>query len=501
MTPSTERATEELADALNRHDIRRVLIIVSGLEKFGGPSLIAADMACTLRSFGVSVQVAGWAVNADYVRQVPGLEDAVALGSDPRPVRGGAFDLVITHGWMTSSFALLECGIRFRYLVLCSFSAFMDGEAIFGLEGKADALLFAAKRIGEVQEPSLVSCPAPRINYRNAVTRLWFRSEARPAKLNRICIVTNHPCAEVRALLDLLPAVGVEPTLIGRGGTPRLIEPDLIDQFDAVVTIGHTAQKALARGVPVFCYDHFGGPGWITRDNIDAAEADTFSGRWTSQRTAQQLLDEIVGGHPAALEAAPSLRSLARNRYDIEERLSALIGSFRHRDDFRDCGGPEHWNYRRILHFAMRPISARTPFPHGYMLSPQTRQGMAALRIELSGDARLLDVSLTEHNECVFFGALGAQFTGRLRLRLYGHHPASQVEAVSESGEVQTLRLKAALTKSNDKKTFPITVLSGRLALKIREGTKALTLRVTQPDDSPSSLQGNLDFATLSILC
>jgi hypothetical protein len=46
-----------------------------------------------------------------------------------------------------------------------------------------------------------------------------------------------------------------------------------------VVCNGKTVQYALRAGVPVFLYDHFGGPGWLTEENFDTAAHFNFSGR------------------------------------------------------------------------------------------------------------------------------------------------------------------------------------------------------------------------------
>ena len=61
---------------------------------------------------------------------------------------------------------------------------------------------------------------------------------------------------------------------------------------DAVVTIGHTVQKALSRGVPAFCYDHYGGPGYILPGNAEQAADDTFSGRGSSIRGGAEIAED-----------------------------------------------------------------------------------------------------------------------------------------------------------------------------------------------------------------
>jgi hypothetical protein len=475
------QAERELGDLIRRHGIGSALIVVSAMTRFNGPSLIAADLATTLRAMGVQVTLAGWLTHAPYLEEVPGLGGAIALSRDPRPLVGRGFDLVIAHGWRSAGFALLECAVRFRHLVLCSFSSSVDGEAIFGLEGKADALLFAADRARDMQEASLAHCPAPRVIYRNAVPRTWHLGAANPGALAHVGVVTNHLCPEVRELIARLQAAGITTSLVGREGTARLLDPATMDGFDAVVTIGHTVQKALARGVPVFCYDHFGGPGWITSANLDHAEANLFAGLDASRRPAEALLREMVDGHAQAISEAPALRDVARRRYLVEERLAAVLGAFTPRAAMRDFGGPEHWNARRILHYALAPKSGRSIFPRGYMLAPASPAPLRVIEAATPPAAAPVLDAQASVTPLTFLGAQGAIIEGKLRVRLVGQHPAPRLFARDEAGEERDLPFEHSEAVARSHATYPITILSANLAIPLGEATRRLEIRVA-PD-------------------
>lgn len=94
-----------------------------------------------------------------------------------------------------------------------------------------------------------------------------------------ILVVSNHIPKEVRSAIEILRQSNVDVSVIGLSDTSTRVCAETIDSADAVVTIGKTVQYALARACPVFCYDHFGGPGWLTDANFDLAEKYNFSGR------------------------------------------------------------------------------------------------------------------------------------------------------------------------------------------------------------------------------
>lgn len=129
----------------------------------------------------------------------------------------------------------------------------------------------------------------------NPSPKLFSLSERKKATdLNSILFVSNHLPAELAEALDLLRRQGIRVTKIGReSGQKRLEVADLINH-DAVVTIGKTVQQAFRARLPVFCYDRFGGPGWLSVDNLGLAEMTNFSGRCTpSKRSAEELAREI----------------------------------------------------------------------------------------------------------------------------------------------------------------------------------------------------------------
>ena len=142
----------------------------------------------------------------------------------------------------------------------------------------------------------------------------------------RFGIVSNHVPAELAELFDAPPA-GIEFQPIGTGGLkdskPLRVTPGTFAGLDGVITIGKTVQYALLAGVPVYCYDKFGGPGWLGPQNFDASEYHNFSGRGFSRKDTAAIAGELVSG----FDDAASFAAATREADDVGRfRLSEAVG-------------------------------------------------------------------------------------------------------------------------------------------------------------------------------
>lgn len=144
----------------------------------------------------------------------------------------------------------------------------------------------------------------------------------------RIAVISNHLARELIEAVDLLQST-FEFSLIGaqteHGAKPRRITPELLGEFDAVVSIGKTIQYALVAGIPVYCYDHFGGPGWLNETNFDLAAETNFSGRGSNTRSASELASELREGFEGARAEAGEFRKNRLALYSLPERMTELV--------------------------------------------------------------------------------------------------------------------------------------------------------------------------------
>jgi hypothetical protein len=92
-----------------------------------------------------------------------------------------------------------------------------------------------------------------------------------------------------------------------------------------VVTIGKTVPYCLALKIPVYCYDHFGGPGWLHEENLDLASQNNFSGRGFSGKTPQAIALEIAEGYRESLGRLDRHTNLATDTLDLRKNLERLL--------------------------------------------------------------------------------------------------------------------------------------------------------------------------------
>jgi hypothetical protein len=159
-----------------------------------------------------------------------------------------------------------------------------------------------------------------------------FADFVRPpgARLNKVLVVSNHAPVEIREAGGLLESEGIAVTFLGAADGPVRITPDILNGFDAVITIGKTVQYSLSMGIPVYLYDHFGGPGWLSADNLEPVAYDSFSGRGNPRQIpADEIVREIVDGFDGALEFATRERTELAERWRLSRRIDELLADDR----------------------------------------------------------------------------------------------------------------------------------------------------------------------------
>lgn len=140
---------------------------------------------------------------------------------------------------------------------------------------------------------------------------------------DRVAIISNHVPEEVLQFYnnykDIVDIIGIE-------GTQQEVTPSLLDNYDLVITIGKTVQFCFAQGIPVYCYDRFGGPGYITEDNLSLASEYNFSGRgFNCVRTAQELEIDILSNYKKSLANLKFLKNYANQYYNYNKNMDAIM--------------------------------------------------------------------------------------------------------------------------------------------------------------------------------
>lgn len=144
-------------------------------------------------------------------------------------------------------------------------------------------------------------------------------------KLNSVAVVSNHAPSELLEAMQILEKSGYETVVYG-GKNSIDITPDILSKHDVIVSIGKTVQYAMAMGIPVYNYDHFGGNGYIVPETIDIEESVNFSGRnFFTKKSARQIVNEIVSQYCATLSQTNTIKNIAEQRYKLSVRINNVL--------------------------------------------------------------------------------------------------------------------------------------------------------------------------------
>lgn len=162
----------------------------------------------------------------------------------------------------------------------------------------------------------------------NAAPDIFLRERAKVASSPKIILaVSNHPPEELKEAYSLLRLQGHKIVLFGaiEGGTFKRITPKDIQRADVVVSIGKTVQYALLGSTPVFCYDHFGGPGYIRRSNVDLAKKLNFSGRGFGRMTAKQIAQSLINGYHDAQKEVVAIKHKNVHLFTLSSQIETIL--------------------------------------------------------------------------------------------------------------------------------------------------------------------------------
>jgi glycosyltransferase involved in cell wall biosynthesis len=309
---------------------KKALVACSRLVDFAGAEIATLEIATTLADLGFDVVLAALEVGGAIESELNAAGISYVDLSVTR-LSNASFDFV----WLTHYVVVYQLFARDR---ISAKSGFYSSLSHFEpLESPPVPSIFFSQYLVHSQEnfehfsqkyPQFVG----RVSiFPNSSPEGYFQMPRRAisSTLESVCIVSNHAPDEVLELVGLLEARGIDVDIIGIQGTPERVTPEVLGRYSAVITIGKTVQYCLAGGVPVYCYDRFSGPGWITPAVVAQASERNFSGRCTPvKKSASQIVDELIIGYRSVLEQSEVLKNIANERYSLKNNVAKLIETF-----------------------------------------------------------------------------------------------------------------------------------------------------------------------------
>ena len=308
----------------------KILITNHHLIDYAGSELVTLDLATEFQRRGWDVTVATFRLGGDIKKKFCERNINV-VNILNKSLLHLEFDLVWGHHYPVLIKCLVEDSVKTKYLIISSLSPYEPLESIAFFVNQANLILCNSEETKReiIKDNNFSEIDLRKLFvFKNSIPLHWF--DCNPTKnssfLKKIAIISNHPPEEILGIIDILKEKKIDADLIGSYGLARLVSIDLITSYDAVITIGRTVQHCMALGIPVFCYDRFGGPGWLNPHNFQLAEWFNYSGRCCYQKTSSQnIVDRLINGFVEAKNHTEFFNTCAIERYSLTKNINNVL--------------------------------------------------------------------------------------------------------------------------------------------------------------------------------
>lgn len=272
-----------------------VLITNIRLSNYAGSELNCLSLAKALRDMGYIVEVATLQFSSPMKDEFEKEEIPVRIITE-EPLSRTHYDLIWAHHAITIDYLLFTKSITADRLILSSLSPFEPYEA---LPSYANVCSLCLANSAETKDALIAEGVKSDhiLVFPNYVDAQWLSAlpkDILPQQPKKIAIVSNHLADELLVARNKLIEQGCTVDIYGSGFKTVMIQPEVLLPYDLVITIGKTVQFAMSLKIPVYCYDIYGGPGYLSQDNLDLAAYKNFSGRGFNKKSPDEITEEIL---------------------------------------------------------------------------------------------------------------------------------------------------------------------------------------------------------------
>lgn len=321
------------------------------LAKYTGSELHTIEMAKLLCERGYEVTIAVQLKAYPLMKIVESLKQNISvIECQKDELKENNFDLIIVQHYPVFDYLSCKYQITCKNMLISKLSVISDYELLPRCVKDADMILAVSEECAE----SIIKQGIEKNKidvFKNSVNSTFFENyEDKKNRMleegGKIAVISNHVPEEVQALKDIL-GKRYSIDYIGIQYKPQYVTADLIKQYDLVITIGRTVQQCFALGVPVYVYDYFGGPGYISHSNFEIAEKHNFSGRGFEKKNIIDLKNDILYNYSKNMDDLQWLNGIAREKYSYEKNFDRVYSRL-HADKIIECSKYSYSERQRI---------------------------------------------------------------------------------------------------------------------------------------------------------
>lgn len=333
---------------------RKALITQSVFSSIGGSEVQAIELAQFLVKHGWSVVLYSWLVESPLKDIIDSMGLRVLDRNDPEALnlRVQDFDLLWIQHQVIPESILMSMASPDAYNTKVVFShmspyreVHIEQPYTYNLEQSCgDLILFNAESTKDALSSWYPHDSKQLAIYPNPAPEGFaeHKSNSSHDRLSNILIVSNHAPIELEEAAQILSNEGVKVDHLSdsKFSNTKITTPEILEKYDCVITIGKTVQYCLVQSIPVYIYDRFGGPGYLSDKNFDITAYYNFSGRCDpdeyslstalhnaedARMTAIELAHSIMSGFEQARTFLQKHHTEFVNRYLITNVIKSIV--------------------------------------------------------------------------------------------------------------------------------------------------------------------------------
>ncbi len=311
---------------------KRILITQSSLCQLAGSEVTCLELATFFKEQGASVIVFSWFINGSIkslfsqnkIYTTTDENDPKIKDLDYVWIHHQVLPLILLKNYNKPSFK--KPALVFHHMSALDY-VYLEQPYIFSLEQKLAAKsVFVSEEALRFNTQKYENAFHSPIVFPNYIPEPFLDQQKSNETLKRILIVSNHPPKELSDSIDVFRKKGYTVNYIGRkSDNYQKVTPDLLKEYDVVISIGKTVQYCLGMNKPVYLYDKHGGCGYLTAKNFDKALFANFSGRGFKNKKSTDIVKEVINGYRSAINYQTKNYQSLVSRFILQDNITKLF--------------------------------------------------------------------------------------------------------------------------------------------------------------------------------